>query len=43
MTSLTVVAIGLCVGWAILWISLGRQVHGQAELMKKIEALERQK
>jgi hypothetical protein len=43
MTPLAIVGISLCVGWAILWFSLGRQVRGQAELEKKVEALERQK
>lgn len=43
MTPLAIVGLSLCLGWAILWLTLGRQVQAQAELEKKVEELERQR
>jgi|GEM_PF-2105240 len=43
MTPLVIVGLSLSLGWAILWIGLGRQVRGQSELAKKIEELEQQR
>jgi hypothetical protein len=40
MNLLLWVALGLSVGWAGLWLVLGRQVQRQGELEKKIEKME---
>ena len=41
MNPLVIVAVVLCLGWAGLWLMLGRQVRRQRELAKKIEELEK--
>lgn len=40
MNMLLWVALGLCLGWAALWVLLARQVHKQNALEKKLADLE---
>jgi hypothetical protein len=41
MSTLALVGIGLCVGWAALWFWLGAQGRAQAALNAKLEQLEK--